>query len=122
MQLMVQIPSNRFDRSVLAAAQEADVLFHVEHSVLNTLTIRLTSYEWNASKYPFLFVFVLFSVADCFIFYFKGNLFELLRRFLDLPNSCSVLPNVPSIWIHLREITEATFRKFILIFSLLSFC
>ncbi len=51
MQLMVQISSDRLNSSLLTAAQEADVLFHVERSVLDTLTIRLTSYEWNAGKF-----------------------------------------------------------------------
>ncbi|XP_059352077.1 protein bicaudal C homolog 1-like isoform X2 [Daphnia carinata] len=48
MQLMVQIPSERMNRCFLAEAEEADVLFHAEPSVMDILTIRLTSYEWNA--------------------------------------------------------------------------
>lgn len=52
MQLMAQIPSGDFNPIplIFAAAQEMDVLFHVDRSVLHTLTIRLTSYEWNACK------------------------------------------------------------------------
>lgn len=48
MQFMAQMPSERLNRCFLAQAEEADVLFHVETSVLDILTIRLTSYEWNA--------------------------------------------------------------------------
>lgn len=51
MQLMAQIPSDRLNASLMAAAQEEDVLFHVERSVFEILTIRLTSYECNAGKF-----------------------------------------------------------------------
>ena len=51
MQLMAQIPSDRFDSLVFAAAQKSDVLLHVDRSVSGTNTIRLTSYEWNESKF-----------------------------------------------------------------------
>ena len=51
MQLMTQIQSNRFNSSVFAAAQELDILFHVQQSLLDIVTIRLTSYEWNAGKF-----------------------------------------------------------------------
>lgn len=51
MQLMIQIPSDRLNRCPTASAHEADVLFHVERSVSDTLTIRLTSYECNSGKF-----------------------------------------------------------------------
>ena len=51
MQLMTQVPSDRFDSLVFAAAQEADVLLNEERSVSGTNIIRLTSYEWNESKF-----------------------------------------------------------------------
>ena len=51
MQLMAQIPSDLFDSFVFTAAQESDVLLRVDRSVSGTNTIRLTSYEWNESKF-----------------------------------------------------------------------
>lgn len=47
MQLMVQVPSDRVSRSFLVEAKDVDVLARLERS-MDTLTIRLTSYEWNA--------------------------------------------------------------------------
>ncbi|XP_057370442.1 protein bicaudal C homolog 1-like isoform X1 [Daphnia carinata] len=75
MQLMVQIPSERMNRCFLAEAEEADVLFHAEPSVMDILTIRLTSYEWNAR-----------------------NLFEILRRCFGLPTNQAVVPSLPQTW------------------------
>ncbi len=52
MQLMIQISYDRLNSSLLAAAQEADISFHVDKpSVLETVTIKLTSYEWNACEF-----------------------------------------------------------------------
>ena len=51
MQLIAQIPSDRFDSLVFAPAQEANVLLNVERSVSGANTTRLTSYEWNESKF-----------------------------------------------------------------------
>ncbi|EFX86929.1 hypothetical protein DAPPUDRAFT_312371 [Daphnia pulex] len=49
MQLMVQVPSDRFNRSILADnAKEADVMIRVERTTSDMVTIRFTSYEWNA--------------------------------------------------------------------------
>jgi hypothetical protein len=48
MQLMVQVPSNRFNRCILTEAQDVDVMIRVDRS--DFLTLRLTSYEWNARK------------------------------------------------------------------------
>ena len=50
MQLMVQIPSDRFDSSVFANAEEADVMYKVELSILDAVTITLTSHEFNKRK------------------------------------------------------------------------
>ncbi|KAK4018783.1 hypothetical protein OUZ56_000825 [Daphnia magna] len=75
MQFMAQMPSERLNRCFLAQAEEADVLFHVETSVLDILTIRLTSYEWNAR-----------------------NSFEILRRCLGLATNQAVVPSLPQTW------------------------
>ena len=48
---MTQVPSDRFDSLVFAAAQEVDVLLNVERSVSGANIIRLTAYEWNESKF-----------------------------------------------------------------------
>lgn len=48
MQLMVQTESQRFNPCFLEEAKTTDILFRVERSLSNTLTIRLASYEWNA--------------------------------------------------------------------------
>jgi protein bicaudal C len=53
MQLMVQVPSDRFNRSILADAKEADVMIRVERTTSDIVTIRFTSYEWNARMLPF---------------------------------------------------------------------
>jgi|688.fasta_scaffold814979_2 hypothetical protein len=52
MQLMIQVPSDRFNRCILADAKQADVMVRVERSpVSDIVTIRFTSYEWNARKF-----------------------------------------------------------------------
>nr|CAH0102887.1 unnamed protein product [Daphnia galeata] len=85
MQLMIQIPSDRFNRCILAEAQEADVMIRVDRSG-SLSTLRLTSYEWNAR-----------------------NLFELLRRCMELPNDQTIIPCLPSIWLELVNFTRNTF-------------
>ena len=59
MQLMVQVPSDSFNSSMLAEAEEADVMYNVDRSALNTVTIKLTSHEFNSCKYLFFFHFIL---------------------------------------------------------------
>ncbi|XP_046458668.1 protein bicaudal C-like [Daphnia pulex] len=86
MQLMVQVPSDRFNRSILADAKEADVMIRVERTTSDIVTIRFTSYEWNAR-----------------------NLYEMLRRCLELPSDQTVIPSLPSIWLELAELTQNTF-------------
>ncbi|XP_046446042.1 protein bicaudal C homolog 1-like [Daphnia pulex] len=87
MQLMVQLSSDRINPCLLTEAQEMDVLFHVERSALGSLlTVRLTSYELNAR-----------------------NLYEMLRRCLDLPVSHAVVPNLPPIWLHRADLVRNTF-------------
>ncbi len=57
MQLMVQVSPDRVNPSLLAEAQEMDVLFHVERSAVDSLlTVRLTSYELNARKLAINFI------------------------------------------------------------------
>jgi hypothetical protein len=51
-----------WNRCVLAEAEEVDVLFHVEPSILNILTVRLTSYEWNARMF-YMYVVFIFSLV-----------------------------------------------------------
>ena len=51
MQLMVQVPSDRFNSSIFPDAEEADVLINVERSALDTVIIKLTSHEFNSCKY-----------------------------------------------------------------------
>ncbi|XP_045028337.1 protein bicaudal C homolog 1-B [Daphnia magna] len=85
MQLMVQVPSDRVSRSFLVEAKDVDVLARLERS-MDTLTIRLTSYEWNAR-----------------------NLFDLLRCCLDQPNIQTIMPNLPSNWLGIADITRNTF-------------
>ncbi|KAI9558095.1 hypothetical protein GHT06_014848 [Daphnia sinensis] len=85
MQLMVQVPLDRVSCTFLVEAKDVDVLARLERSV-DTLTIRLTSYEWNAR-----------------------NLFELLRRCLDQPNIQVVIPHLPSNWLGIADITRNTF-------------
>ncbi|KAI9558075.1 hypothetical protein GHT06_014828 [Daphnia sinensis] len=82
MQLMVQTESERFNPCFMEEAKTADILFRVERSLSNTLTIRLASYEWNAR-----------------------NLFDLMRRCLNLPFDQRVLPSLPESWSALAEIT-----------------
>jgi len=38
---MVKIPSDSFNRRLLVRAQNVDVMFHVEHTASDILTIRL---------------------------------------------------------------------------------
>ncbi|XP_057379746.1 protein bicaudal C homolog 1-B-like [Daphnia carinata] len=85
MQLIVQVPPNRVGCSFLVEAKDVDVFARLERSV-DTLTIRLTSYEWNAR-----------------------NLFDLLQRCLDQPSIQAVMPNLPSNWLGIADITRNTF-------------
>jgi hypothetical protein len=53
---MVQVPSDRFNRCILADAKEADVMIRVERtSTSDLVTIRFTSYEWNARMFTHVF-------------------------------------------------------------------
>ncbi|XP_045028339.1 protein bicaudal C homolog 1 [Daphnia magna] len=88
MQLMVQTESQRFNPFFLEEAKTTDILFRVERSLSNTLTIRLASYEWNAR-----------------------NLFDLMRRCLDLPFDQRILPSLPESWLALVEITCNSFIR-----------
>ncbi|XP_046646996.1 protein bicaudal C homolog 1-like isoform X2 [Daphnia pulicaria] len=84
MQLMVQVPSDRFNRHLLGRAQNMDVMFHVELSTSDILTIRLTSYEWNTR-----------------------NLFDVLKCCLELPNNvAAVIPSLSPTWLALADITQ----------------
>ena len=52
MQLMIQVSPDRFNRCILADAKEVDVMVRVERSAgSDIMTIRFTSYEWNARKF-----------------------------------------------------------------------
>ena len=51
MQLMVQVPSDRFNSLIFPDAEEADILYNVERSALDNVTIKLTSHEFNSWKY-----------------------------------------------------------------------
>ncbi|XP_046647006.1 protein bicaudal C homolog 1-B-like [Daphnia pulicaria] len=86
MQLMAQVPSDRFNRCILADSKEADVMIRVERTTSDNVTIRFTSYEWNAR-----------------------NLYEMLRRCLELSSDQTVIPSLPSIWLELAELTQNTF-------------
>lgn len=50
LQLLFQARSDQLGQRLMAAAQELDVLLHVEPAGLDRVNIRLTSYERNASK------------------------------------------------------------------------
>jgi hypothetical protein len=75
MQLMIQIPSDRFNRCILAEAQEADVMIRVDRSG-SLSTLRLTSYEWNARKLKFCYLICFFCII------FHGNFDFDLRKFV----------------------------------------
>jgi hypothetical protein len=57
MQLMAQVPSDRFNRCILADSKEADVMIRVERTTSDMVTIRFTSYEWNARMFISFHVF-----------------------------------------------------------------
>ena len=109
MQLIVQVASNCFNRCILTEAQDADVMMRVDRSGLDILTLRLTSYEWNARKSTF--EFFLCIILDGIFIFIEGNLFELLRRCMELPNNYSVMPSLPLTWLELVDFTRSTFRK-----------
>lgn len=109
MQLLMQIPAGRLNRCAPIAPEESDVLFHFDPSTtVDTLTIRLTSYEVNAcmcrSYFRTLSVFILhLSIL--------GNLFELLRRCSNLHKREIIMPILPATWLELATITRNSFRK-----------
>ena len=74
MQLMIQVPSDRFNRCILAEAQEADVMIRVDRSG-SVSTLRLTSYEWNARKLILLFDLSFLHHFFTGIFYFHSRKF-----------------------------------------------
>lgn len=47
------------------------------------------------------------------ILFVSGNLFEMLRRCLGLPEAQAVVPILPSIWFQLDEIARNNFRNFL---------
>lgn len=118
MQLMVQTQSDHFNTGILEEAKAADILFRVTRSLSNTLTVRLTSYEWNA-RMSITFRCYLVSVLNGS--FYLGNLFELMRRCLDLPYDQMVMPSLPQSWLALAEITCNSFGKLSRIY-LLSNC
>ncbi|XP_046647252.1 uncharacterized protein LOC124337195 [Daphnia pulicaria] len=61
-------------------------MIRVERTTSDMVTIRFTSYEWNAR-----------------------NLYEMLRRCLELSSDQTVIPSLPSIWLELAELTQNTF-------------
>ena len=88
MQLMIQIPSDRFNRCILAEAQEADVMIRVDRSG-SLSTLRLTSYEWNARKLKFCDLICLFRIIfhGNFLFLFK----EICLNCCDAVWSCQTI-------------------------------
>lgn len=50
LQLVLQIASKQKISNLMAAADDADILFHAEPSTLDYLTVCLTSFEKNAGK------------------------------------------------------------------------
>ena len=74
MQLMIQVPSDRFNRCILAEAQEADVMIRVDRSG-SVSTLRLTSYEWNARELILLFDLSFLHHFFTAIFYFHSRKF-----------------------------------------------
>jgi len=52
MQLVFQVASKQINSNLLAAANEADIIFHAENSTQDFATVRLTSFEKNAGKFP----------------------------------------------------------------------
>lgn len=51
LQLVLQVPSTQINaKKLMIAADQADILFHIEPSTPGFATVRLTSFEKNASK------------------------------------------------------------------------
>jgi hypothetical protein len=100
MQLMVQIPSDRFNRHLLVRAQNVDVMFHLEHSTSDILTIWLTSYEWNTRMMCLISFFTFTNISFCILI--AGNLFDVLKCCLELPNDVWCLPRITAMFLSNR--------------------
>lgn len=76
LQLVLQVPSNQMNaKKLMIAADQADILFHIEPSTPGFATVRLTSFEKNASQ-----------------------LYEMARMCLKSLNGMAFSPSIPSQW------------------------